>query len=328
INRLEAARYGLNIADVQQIVSGAIGGANVGLTVEGLARYPVNVRYPREIRDSVDELRNLPVLTPAGQQITLGTVADVRVTSGPPRLTSEQGRPTSYVYVDVRGRDLTSVVGDLQEAIGAEVDLPAGVSLSYAGQFEYLTRAYERLQILVPATLAIIFLLLYLIFRRFDEALLIMGTLPFALTGGFWLLYLMGYNQSVATAVGFIALAGVSAEFGVVMLIYLKAALERRGANPDATDVSEAIREGALLRVRPKAMTVAVILAGLFPILIGTGAGSEVMSRIAAPMIGGMITAPLLSMFLLPAAYLLLRRPRIERPTQPQGDEECVVQPS
>ncbi|MBC7285459.1 efflux RND transporter permease subunit, partial [Hoeflea sp.] len=328
INRLEAARYGLNIADVQQIVSGAIGGANVGLTVEGLARYPVNVRYPREIRDSVDELRNLPVLTPAGQQITLGTVADVRVTSGPPMLKSEQGRPTSYVYVDVRGRDLTSVVGDLQEAIGAEVDLPAGVSLSYAGQFEYLTRAYERLQILVPATLAIIFLLLYLIFRRFDEALLIMGTLPFALTGGFWLLYLMGYNQSVATAVGFIALAGVSAEFGVVMLIYLKAALERRGANPDATDVSEAIREGALLRVRPKAMTVAVILAGLFPILIGTGAGSEVMSRIAAPMIGGMITAPLLSMFLLPAAYLLLRRPRIERPTQPQGDEECVVQPS
>ena len=177
-------------------------------------------------------------------------------------------------------------------------------------------------------SLAIIFLLLYLIFLRFDEALLIMGTLPFALTGGFWLLYLMGYNQSVATAVGFIALAGVSAEFGVVMLIYLKAALERRGANPDATDVSEAIREGALLRVRPKAMTVAVILAGLFPILIGTGAGSEVMSRIAAPMIGGMITAPLLSMFLLPAAYLLLRRPRIERPTQPQGDEECVVQPS
>ncbi|MCH2488309.1 MAG: CusA/CzcA family heavy metal efflux RND transporter, partial [Erythrobacter sp.] len=215
INRLEAARYGLNIADVQQIVSGAIGGANVARTVEGLARYPVNVRYPREIRDSVDELRNLPVLTPAGQQITLGTVADVRVTSGPPMLKSEQGRPTSYVYVDVRGRDLTSVVGDLQEAIGAEVDLPAGVSLSYAGQFEYLTRAYERLQIVVPATLAIIFLLLYLIFRRFDEALLIMGTLPFALTGGYWLLYLMGYNQSVATAVGFIALAGVSAEFGV-----------------------------------------------------------------------------------------------------------------
>mgnify|MGYP002628252191 FL=1 len=328
IDRLEAARYGLNIADVQQIVSGAIGGANVARTVEDLARYPINVRYPREIRDSVDELRNLPVLTPSGQQITLGTVAQVRVTSGPPMLKSEQGRPTSYVYIDVRGRDLSSVVGDLQEVIAAEVDLPPGVSLSYAGQFEYLTRAYERLQIVVPATLAIIFLLLYLIFRRFDEALLIMGTLPFALTGGFWLLYLMGYNQSVATAVGFIALAGVSAEFGVIMLIYLKAALERRGEDPDAEEVSAAIREGALLRVRPKAMTVAVILAGLFPILIGTGAGSEVMSRIAAPMIGGMITAPLLSMFVLPAAYLLLRRPRPERPTQPQGEEECVTQPS
>ena len=328
IDRMAAARYGLNIADIQQIVSGAIGGANVARTVEGLARYPINVRYPREIRDSVDELRNLPVLTPSGQQITLGTVAQVRVTSGPPMLKSEQGRPTSYVYIDVRGRDLSSVVGDLQEVIAAEVDLPPGVSLSYAGQFEYLTRAYERLQIVVPATLAIIFLLLYLIFRRFDEALLIMGTLPFALTGGFWLLYLMGYNQSVATAVGFIALAGVSAEFGVIMLIYLKAALERRGEDPDAEEVSAAIREGALLRVRPKAMTVAVILAGLFPILIGTGAGSEVMSRIAAPMIGGMITAPLLSMFVLPAAYLLLRRPRPERPTQPQGEEECVTQPS
>ena len=327
IDRTTAARYGLNIADVQEIVSGAIGGANVARTVEGLARYPISVRYPREIRDSVDELRNLPVLTPSGQQITLGTVADVGVSEGPPMLKSEQGRPTSYVYVDVRGRDLASVVADLQQAVADEVDLPPGVSLSYAGQFEYLTRAYERLRIVVPATLAIIFLLLYLIFRRFDEALLIMGTLPFALTGGFWLLYLLGYNQSVATAVGFIALAGVSAEFGVVMLIYLKAALERRGVEPLAEEVGEAIREGALLRVRPKAMTVAVILAGLFPILIGSGAGSEVMSRIAAPMVGGMITAPLLSMFLLPAAYLLMRRPRHEKPIQPEGDEECVLQP-
>jgi len=305
-------------------VSGSIGGANVARSVEGLARYPINVRYPREIRDSVGKIRNLPVLTPSGQQITLGTVAQIRVSDGPPMLKSEQGRPTSYVYIDVRGRDLSSVVGELQEAIAAQVDLPAGISLSYAGQFEYLTRAYERLQIVVPATLAIIFLLLYLIFRRFDEALLIMGTLPFALTGGFWLLYLMGYNQSVATAVGFIALAGVSAEFGVIMLIYLKAALEKRGDDPDAHEVSTAIREGALLRVRPKAMTVAVILAGLFPILIGTGAGSEVMSRIAAPMIGGMITAPLLSMFLLPAAYLLMRRPRAPKPTQPEGDERCL----
>jgi Cu(I)/Ag(I) efflux system membrane protein CusA/SilA len=328
IDRLSAARYGLNIADVQQIVSGAIGGANIGLTVEGLARYPINVRYPREIRDSLEGLRALPILTPSGQQITLGTVARVRISSGAPMLKSENGRPTSYVYVDTRGRDLTSVVADLQEAISAEVKLAPGVSLSYAGQFEYLERAYERLKIVVPATLAIIFLLLYLIFRRLDEALLIMGTLPFALTGGFWLLYLLGYNQSVATAVGFIALAGVSAEFGVVMLIYLKSALERRGAEPVAEEVESAIREGALLRVRPKAMTVAVILAGLFPILIGSGAGSEVMSRIAAPMIGGMITAPLLSMFLLPAAYLLMRRPGPEKAAQLKGDEECVLPPS
>ncbi|ATW05775.1 efflux RND transporter permease subunit [Sphingorhabdus sp. YGSMI21] len=325
IDRLAAARYGLTIDDVQIIVSGAIGGANVARTVEGLARYPVNVRYPREIRDSVGELRALPVLTPSGQQITLGTVAQIKVSSGPPMLKSEQGRPTSYVYVDVRDRDLTSVVSDLQDAIAADVNLPPGVSLSYAGQFEYLSRAAERMKIVIPATLATIFLLLYLIFRRFDEALLIMGTLPFALTGGFWLLYWLGYNQSVATAVGFIALAGVSAEFGVIMLIYLKAALEQR-TDPDAEQVDQAIREGALLRVRPKAMTVAVILAGLFPILIGTGAGSEVMSRIAAPMIGGMITAPLLSMFVLPAAYFLLRRPRPEKPAKPEGDEKCVLQ--
>ncbi|EHJ59994.1 heavy metal RND efflux transporter, CzcA family protein [Novosphingobium pentaromativorans US6-1] len=327
IDRLAAARYGLNIDDVQMIVSGAIGGANVGRTVEGLARYPINVRYPREIRDSVGELRALPVLTPSGQQITLGTVAKIKVSSGPPMLKSEQGRPTSYVYVDVRDRDLTSVVSDLQDAIAADVNLPSGVSLSYAGQFEYLTRAAERMKIVIPATLATIFLLLYLIFRRFDEALLIMGTLPFALTGGFWLLYWLGYNQSVATAVGFIALAGVSAEFGVIMLIYLKAALEQR-ADPDVEEVNQAIREGALLRVRPKAMTVAVILAGLFPILIGTGAGSEVMSRIAAPMIGGMITAPLLSMFVLPAAYLLMRRPRRPKPTPTEGEEQCLSQPA
>ncbi|WP_341712157.1 efflux RND transporter permease subunit [Erythrobacter sp.] len=314
IDRIAAARHGLNIADVQEVVSGAIGGANVARTVEGLARYPVNVRYPREIRDSVEELRALPLLTPAGQQITLGAVARINVSDGPPMLKSEQGRPTSYVYIDVRNRDLSSVVTELQQAVAESINLPAGISLSYAGQFEYLTRAYDRLKIVVPATLAVIFFLLYLIFRRLDEALLIMATLPFSLTGGFWLLYLLGYNQSIATAVGFIALAGVSAEFGVVMLIYLKSALERRGGEPTDGQLHEAIREGALLRVRPKAMTVAVIVAGLFPILIGSGAGSEVMSRIAAPMIGGMITAPLLSMYVIPAAYLLLRGRRGSKP--------------
>ena len=315
IDRALAGRYGLNIADVQDIVSGAIGGETIGETVEGTARYPINVRYPRELRDSLEGLRALPIFTPSGQQITLGTVAQIEVTEGPPMLKTENARPSTWVYVDVRDRDLSSVVADLQAAVTKEVKLPPGVSIAYSGQFEYLERAAERLKIVVPATLVIIFILLYLTFGRFDEALLIMGTLPFALTGGFWLLYLMGFDQSVSTGVGFIALAGLSAEFGVVMLIYLKHALKDRGPDPDREQVEEAVREGALLRVRPKAMTVAVILGGLFPILIGHGAGSEIMTRIAAPVIGGMITAPLLSMLVIPAGYLLLRR-RKSRPTQ------------
>ncbi|MBP6379257.1 MAG: efflux RND transporter permease subunit, partial [Sphingorhabdus sp.] len=313
INRAAAARYGMNVADVQAVVSGAIGGEVVGQTVEGLARYPINVRYPREIRDSLDELINLPVLTPARAQITLGTIADVRIANGPPMLRSENGRPATWVYVDGRGRALTEIVGDLQRAVAEKVNLPPGISVAYTGQFEFLERATQRLKIVVPATLLIIFALLYATFRRWDEAALIMATLPFALTGGVWLLYLLGYNQSVATGVGFIALAGVSAEFGVVMLIYLKHAL----AEHPPEDVEAAVREGALLRVRPKAMTVAVILAGLFPILVGTGTGSEVMSRIAAPMIGGMLSAPLLSMLIIPAAYLLMRR---RNQIQHQGD--------
>jgi Cu(I)/Ag(I) efflux system membrane protein CusA/SilA len=312
INRAAAARYGLNVADVQSVVSSSIGGETIGQTVEGLARYPISIRYPRELRGSIEDLRNLPVVTPSLQQITLGTVADIRVSEGPPMLRSENGRPVTWIYIDGRGRPLTSIVGDLQKAVARQVKLPPGISVVYTGQFEFLQRAEARLKIVIPVTLLIIFLLLYATFRRLDEAALIMATLPFALTGGLWLLYLLGYNQSVATGVGFIALAGVSAEFGVVMLIYLKHALAERGPAPTPEQVKEAVREGALLRVRPKAMTVAVILAGLFPILIGTGTGSEVMSRIAAPMIGGMITAPLLSMLVVPAAFLLMRR----RPTK------------
>ena len=310
IDRAAAGRYGLNITDVQSIVSGAVGGENVGETVEGLARYPINVRYPRELRDSLEGLRDLPILTPMGQQITLSSVASVKIADGPPMLKTENARPSTWVYIDVRGRDLTSVVNDLQRAVASGVKLSPGVSIAYSGQFEYLERAVSKLKLVVPATLLIIFVLLYLIFGRLDEAALIMGTLPFALTGGIWMLYLLHFNQSVATGVGFIALAGVSTEFGVVMLIYLKNALKEQGADPDPAQVETAVREGALLRVRPKAMTVAVILAGLLPILLGSGAGSEVMSRIAAPMIGGMLTAPLLSMFVLPAAYLLLRQRR------------------
>jgi Cu(I)/Ag(I) efflux system membrane protein CusA/SilA len=310
IDRAAAARYGLNIADVQAVVSGAIGGENVAETVEGLARFPINLRYPREWRDTPERLAALPVFTPMGQQITLGTVATIAVSDGPPMLKSENARPSGWVYVDVRGRDLASVAADLRAAVARDVTLAPGTSLAYSGQFEFLERANARLKIVVPATLMIIFVLLYLTFHRVDEALLIMATLPFALTGGVWFLWAMGYHLSIATGVGFIALAGVAAEFGVVMLLYLKQALQARlqaGAAPSIAVVHDAIREGAVLRVRPKAMTVAVILAGLVPIVWGSGTGSEVMSRIAAPMLGGMITAPLLSLFVVPAAFALMR---------------------
>ena len=312
IDRRDAARYGLNIADVQSIVSSAIGGETVGETVEGLARYPISVRYPREWRDTPQTLEELPILTPQGSQITLGSVARVRVSDGPPMLRSENARLAGWVYVDVRGRDIASVVADLRAAISADVALPPGMSLSYSGQFEFLERANERLKLVVPATLLIIFVLLYLTFSRLDEAVLIMLTLPFALTGGVWFLYLMGFNLSVATGVGFIALAGVAAEFGVIMLLYLKnawAERQRDGLHDEAA-LCDAIREGAVQRVRPKAMTVAVIVAGLLPILLGAGTGSEVMSRIAAPMVGGMLSAPLLSLFVIPAVYRLMRKPR------------------
>ncbi len=310
INRLVAARYGMNVADVQSVVSAAIGGDNIGETVEGLQRFPINVRYPREIRDSVENIRNLPIVTERGAQITLGTVADIKIADGPPMLKSENARLSGWVYIDIRGRDLQSVVNDMQQAVAKEIKLTPGYSIAWSGQFEYLERASAKLKIVVPFTLLIIFVLLYLTFKRFDEAILIMATLPFALVGGLWLMYALGYAMSVASAVGFIALSGVAAEFGVIMLLYLKQAWDKQLAhgNSDLPSLLAAIREGAVLRVRPKAMTVAVILAGLFPIMWSGGTGSEVMQRIAAPMIGGMITAPLLSMLVIPVAYLLLRR--------------------
>ena len=316
IDRDAAARYGLNIADVQSIASAAIGGDNIGETIEGLQRFPINVRYPREVRDSVDALRSLPLITDRGAQIRLGDVATIRVNDGPPMLKSENARLSGWVYVDIRGRDLLSAVHDMQRAVAAEVKLPAGYSVSWSGQFEYLERATAKLRVVAPATLLIIFLLLYLTFRRFTEALLIMVTLPFALVGGLWLMYLLGYNMSIASAIGFVALGGVAAEFGVVMLIYVNEAVARREAlERPLTDASliEAIVEGAALRVRPKSMTVAIIVAGLLPIMWGSGTGSEVMRRIAAPMVGGMITAPVLSMFVIPAAYSLVRRSRWHR---------------
>jgi Cu(I)/Ag(I) efflux system membrane protein CusA/SilA len=312
IDRDRAARFGMNIADVQQVVSSAIGGENIGETVEGLARYPINLRYPREVRDSIERLRQLPVVTDRGAQIVLSDVADIRITDGPPMLKSENARLSGWVFVDIRDRDLRSAVVDMQRTVAKDVKIPAGYSVSWSGQFEFLERATAKLKVVVPFTLLIIFVLLYVIFRRFDEALLIMVVLPFALIGGFWLIYLLGHNMSIASAVGFIALAGVAAEFGVVMLLYLRNAWDQRVSDgkTSASDLYDAISEGAVMRVRPKAMTVAVILAGLLPIMFGEGTGSEVMQRIAAPMVGGMITAPLLSMLVIPAAFLLMRRRR------------------
>ncbi|MGY2492850.1 efflux RND transporter permease subunit [Cupriavidus sp. CP313] len=317
IDRLAAGRYGLNVDDVQSIVTSAIGGENVSEVVDGLARFPINVRYPRDYRDSVEQLRMLPVVTNSGQQILLSDIARIQVTQGPPMLRSENARLSGWVYVDIRGRDLQSAVQEMQSVVAKAVPLPAGYSISWSGQFEYLERATQKLKVVVPFTLLIIFLLLYLTFGRFDEALLIMATLPFALVGGFWLLYLLGHNVSVASVVGFIALAGVAAEFGVIMLLYLKQSWLKKieSGNSDEPALLEAIQEGAVLRVRPKAMTVAVILAGLLPIMWSGGTGSEVMQRIAAPMVGGMVTAPLLSLFVVPAAYLLMRTRRISSPT-------------
>ncbi|TCZ87868.1 efflux RND transporter permease subunit [Lysobacter sp. N42] len=311
-----AARYGLSQADIQRIIATVIGGEPVAETIQGRERYPVVVRYPREMRDSPQALANLPVIAPGGVQLTLGQVAEIGYSDGPPMLRSDNARLTNYVYVDVVDRDLGSVVRDLQKAVAEQVPMPAGYAVGWSGQYEYLKRASERLLIVVPATLLIIFGLIFLVFRKLAEASIIMLSLPFALVGGLWLVWLLGHDVSVATLIGFIALAGVAAEFGIIMLLYLRHAWDGQLArNPGAgfAELDDAIREGAVQRVRPKAMTVAVILAGLFPILIGGGAGSEVMQRIAAPMVGGMLSAPLLSMLVIPAAYRLLERRRITR---------------
>jgi Cu(I)/Ag(I) efflux system membrane protein CusA/SilA len=314
VDRLAAARHGLSVADVQAVVSTAIGGENLATEVVlGRERYPINLRYPREMRDSLERLRQLPFVTRSGATVLLQDVARLSVEQGPPMLRSENARLSGWVYVDVRGRDLRSVVQDMQAAVARDVALPAGYAVSWSGQFEYLERATQRLKLVVPATLAVIFVLLYLLFRSFSDAALVMAAVPFSLVGGFWLVWAMGHALSVASAVGFIALSGVAAEFGVVMLVYLKNAHARRLAQgePDSDEtLRAAIREGAVLRVRPKAMTVAVVMAGLLPLFIGSGTGSELMTRIAAPLVGGMVTAPLLSLLVIPAAWYLVRRPR------------------
>ncbi|KVZ53813.1 efflux RND transporter permease subunit [Burkholderia ubonensis] len=313
VDRLAAARYGLSVAAVQSVVSSAVGGENVGEVIAGRERFPINIRYPREIRDSLEKLRQLPVVTDRGAQIQLGDVAHIAIADGPPMIRSENARLAGYVYVDIRNTDLQSAVKAMQKAVALQVQLPPGYSIAWSGQFEYLERAAARLGTVIPVTLAVIFVLLFLTFNSAADALLLMSTVPFALVGGFWLVWMLGHAVSVATSVGFIALAGVAAEFGVVMLLYLKGALDRRledGEPLTEALLLDAIREGAVLRVRPKAMTVAVVLAGLVPIMVGHGAGSAVMQRIAAPMVGGMVTAPLLSMFVIPAAWFLLQRRR------------------
>ena len=311
IDRLKIARYGLNIDDVQMLVSTAIGGDNIGEKIDGLARFPINVRFPRELRDSVEKLKSLPIITEKGATVPLGEIAEVKVTDGPPMIKSENARPNVWVYVDIQDRDLGGFVKDAKALLDKELQLPAGYSLTWSGQFEYFERASKRLSYVVPMTLGIIFILLFLAFKRMTPAILILGSLPFALVGAVWFLYFLDFHFSIASGVGMIALSGLAAEFGIIMLVYLDDAIERyrvAGKLTNKEDLYAAIIEGAALRVRPKAMTVAVILAGLIPILIGTGAGSEAMSRIAAPMVGGMLTAPLLSLFVLPATYMLLRR--------------------
>ena len=318
VDRLKAARWGLTVADVQSYVKSAVGGEMAGDVVDGIARYPITIRFPQSWRDSPEALRNLPIISGSGQSLTLGDVAEIRTSLGPSMLRTENARPAAWVFVDARDRDMASVVGDLREAIAKSVSLKPGVSVAFSGQYELMERAKDRLTLMVPMTILIIFVLLYLAFRRFAESLLILGSLPFALTGGIWLLYLLGDRLSVAVGTGFIALAGLAAEFGVVMIVYLRHAVQndKSLADPKTFTVEaldRAIEHGAALRVRPKTMTVAVVLAGLIPILVGTGAGSEVMSRIAAPMVGGMVTAPLLSLFVIPAAWklIMLRRRKL-----------------
>ncbi len=320
IDRVAAGRYGLNIKDVQDIVGSAVGGMTVSYTVEGLERYPINLRYPQDFRDSLAKLRALPIVAPTGANVTLSDVARVEVADGPAMIRSENARPSGWVFVDIQGRDLGGYVRDAKDEIAAKLTLPPGYSLAWSGQYEYLERAVERLKVVVPLTLAIIVLLLYLNFRNARDVLLILGALPFALVGGVWLLYLLDYDLSIAAAVGFIALAGVAAETGVVMVMYLEHAWQDRQAKARAegreatrAELHDAIVEGALLRLRPKLMTVITIIVGLLPIMWGTGTGSEVMRRIAAPMVGGMVSATVLTLVIIPSLYFIVNGWRLPR---------------
>lgn len=324
IDRQRAARYDLNISDVQDIVRTAVGGMDLTQTVEGLERYPVQLRYPQRVRDSVERLRALPIITPKGAQITLMDVAEVRVEDGPPVIKSENARPNGWTYVDIEGRDLGSYVADAQQAVADALTLPPRYSLRWSGQYEYLARAWQRLSLIGPLTLGLIVLLLTIALRRAADVAIVLGTLPFGLLGGLWMVHLLDYQLSVAVGVGFIALAGVAVELGVVMLTYLNQALARRlqaaraqGRHPSQADVRQAVLDGARLRLRPIAMTVATVVAGLAPVMLSSGTGAELMRRIAAPMFGGMISATALTLAVIPALFYLSRsrqpefRPRV-----------------
>lgn len=328
INREAASRYGLNIDDVQDVVRTAIGGMNVTETIEGLERYPVNIRYPRYMRESLGQLKQLPIVTPSGQHITLQAVAELRIEDGPPMIKSENARLNGWIYVDIKGVDLGTYVAAARKAVADQVDLPAGYSITWSGQYEYMERAKEHLAIVIPITIITIMLLLYLNFRNVIEVLIILGTLPMATIGGLWLLYLLDYNMSVAVGVGFIALMGVAVEIGVVMLVYLKQAMknnqlaaEKAGRALQREDIERAVYDGALMRVRPIMMTVAAIIAGLLPIMLGGGTGSEVMRRIAAPMVGGMVSSTILTLAVIPAIFLVWQEWKLKRATNRQGSE-------
>ncbi|PQA86335.1 efflux RND transporter permease subunit [Hyphococcus luteus] len=323
INREAAARFGLNIADVHDIVKTAIGGMTISQSVEGLERYPINLRYPREVRDSPARLRELPIVTASGAEIPLGRIADIRINEGPAIIRSENARLNGWIYVDIAGRDIGSYVDEARRVVAENVDLPAGYSIAWSGQYEYMQRAKERFAYVGPGMLLIIMLLLFLNFRRVSDVLIILGTLPFALVGGLWLMFLLGFNLSVAAAVGFIALAGVAVEIGVLMIMYLKqeiaaanATAREEGSPLDEPHFADAIAKGALRRLRPIMMTFAVIFAGLLPIMYGHGAGGEVMRRIAAPMIGGIVSATVLALVVIPAVYFLWNRRALQHVEQ------------
>ncbi len=315
INRLQAARLGLNIKDVQEIISTAIGGVNVTETIEGLERYPVNIRYPRAIRDSEEKLRNLPIITPNGRHITLGQITRIEVVDGPPMIKSENARPNGWVFVDIRGRDLGSYVAEARQRVDAAITLPPNYSITWSGQYEHYQRANARLIQVIPLTFIIILVLLYLAFRNLTEVGIIIATLPFALTGGAWMLYLLDFNLSIAVGIGFIALAGIAVETAVVMIVYLNQsyraaleAIEPHDRRLTREELSESVIEGAVMRVRPKIMTVASVIFGLLPVLLASGSGSDVMRPIAAPMVGGMLSAALLTLVVVPAVFYLWKQ--------------------